>query len=162
MIPPRMEWASPGPPRQEGSRGSVVGFWGYLSLTFFGQPQEQHVAVRASGPSSGWSHFELVVLSPLEAPKLSALPASQQGLCPWSPLASWGGLGPEQRCVGLSRRSRATHLGKGPEKGRGVKKLMTSPFVSSGLAPAPGPGPHLPAEPHSRPKLGALCRVRVQ
>lgn len=139
-IPPRREWDSPGTPRQEGTRGSVVGFWGYLSLTLFRQPQEQHVAVRASSPSSGWSHFELVVLSPVEAPKLCTLPASQQGLCPWSSLASWGCLGPEQHCVGLGRCSRATHLGKRQEKGRRVRKLMTSPFVNSvpGLAPTPG------------------------
>lgn len=119
-------------------QGANCWVWRHLSLTLFGQPQEQHVAVRASSPARGWSHFELVVLAPAEAAKLCALPASQQGLRPRSSLASRGRLGPEQRGVGLSRRSRATHLGESPEKGRGVRELMLSPFVSPGLAPAPG------------------------
>lgn len=28
--------------------------------------------------------------------------------------------------------------------------------------PPLGPGPHLPAKPHNRPRLGAFCGVRVQ
>lgn len=66
------------------------------SLTLFRQPQEQHIAVRASSPAGGRSHFEFVVLAPAEAPKLCALQATQQHLCPWRPLAPGVPLGPEQ------------------------------------------------------------------
>lgn len=116
-------------PQTRRDGGSVAGFRG-TSLTLFRQPQEQHIAVRASGPAGGRSHFELVVLAPVEAPKLCALPASQQGLCPGSSLASWHRLGPEQRCVGLGRGSGAAYLGESGER----RMLMTRPFPSPGLA----------------------------
>lgn len=128
-------WDQGPPPPQTGvgpSRGPQTGrcrrvytaeSCGHLSLTLFGQPQEQHVAVRALSPARGWSHFELVVLAPEEASKLCALPASQQGLCPRSSRASWGRLDPEQGCVGLSRCRRAAHLGKSPEEGWGSRSL---------------------------------------
>lgn len=100
---------------QKGAGGILLGLGGHLSPTLLRQSQEQHVAVGALSPPGGWSHFELVVLAPLEALKLCALPASQQGLCPRGSLASGGSWGPEQGRVGLSRCSRAAHLGKSPE-----------------------------------------------
>lgn len=110
-----MEATIPLPPDYRGTErgwGYIAGFWKHLFLTLFRQPQEQHVAVGALSTAGGRSHFELIVLAPVEAPKLCALPASQQGLCPRGALAPRGGLGPEQGRVGLSRCRGATHLGK--------------------------------------------------
>lgn len=135
--PPRLEWDSPGAPRQQRASQYPAESCGHLSLTLLGQPQEQHVAFRALSPAGGWSHFELVVLAPEEASKLRTLPAGQQGLCPWSSRASWGRLDPEQGCVGLSRCGRAAYLGDSPEEGWESRGFMTSSSLSSGQAPTP-------------------------
>lgn len=126
-----MEATIPLPPDYRGIErgwGYTTGFWKHPFLTLFRQPQEQHVAVGALSAAGGWSHFELVVLAPVEAPKLCALPASQQGLCPRGSLAPRGGLGPEQGGVGLSRCSGATHLEDGGQGG--LRALVSSPFWS--------------------------------
>lgn len=149
------EQDTPPPPDWIGTRGLLL-VWA-TALTLLGQPQEQHVAVRAPGPAGGWSHFELVVLAPAEAPELGALRAGQQGLCPRRALASGHRLGPEERRVGLGRGSGAADLGESPDKGGGQRRgavrtgdrlrpwapgltFQLSHTAGPGAVPSAGPG----------------------